>query len=674
MSIIKQIAKEAKGMLLDGIGASEHVDSSGEILDVKGCDIQDVKDGVAVINYEHKDDSPTDVIGRLVYAKKIYSAEDCDDDRQLMYWKKSGVPYIYIIGELMDQDGHQGAKDAAAIVRHYHTRKLPIVARWSIEGSTLDKDKNASRLKRSIFKRIALTLKPCNKDATSGVLFDPFEGKSAKKDESLKSITDKIDKFEHPMYTKLGGAMEVECMPWIDDMTKKELTKEEELKAKFKKIVKEWDGSGDLKAFVKSNLPEISDEFLDKFATVADNYQVKVKKFEQLEETIYKLVKASEEVTKESDPKKNLPNVEFGGKQVKPGKALLSRHGQAALGQQPGTNPYQQLALIGHDPDERTFTAVPNDKVTGWEDKDLFKVPMDHKGLQVQAFPEEVNALPIVDSSVHGVNLTPDAAQLVHGMELDPKNVLSMKHLGTKRTAYWTNNAAGKLVFVKPDEPTMPVFGDSGRETAFHNTAKEFFGLGNYLPSVATIRHPKTGQLHTIVEAVPGEHTETQAWTKSAPSKQEHVNTLNKLGDSGELDKLGIMDTIMGNNDRHHQNYLFTPDGSIKMIDHGFTFDSGALDNDPDYLEKYNAIKKMQGQPDQSQQPLHPATAQWLLTLNPTALQRTLRKNGTPLRHAVEAARKLQTMQQAVATNPQAKKWDIYNAPAGIQMAAGGKQ
>lgn len=663
MSIIKQIAKEAKGMLLDGIGASEHVDSSGEILDVKGCDIQDVKDGVAVINYEHKDDTPTDVIGRLVYAKKIYSADDCDDERQMMYWKKSGVPYIYIIGELMDQDGHQGASDAAAIVRHYHSRGLPIVARWSIEGSTLDKDKGGNRLKRSIFKRIALTLKPCNKDATSGVLFDPFDGKSKKKDDSLKSIADKIDKFEHPMYTKLGGAMEVECMPWIDDLTKKELTKEEELKEKFKKLVKEWDGTGDLKSFVKSNLPEISDEFLDKFSTVADNYQVKVKKFEQLEDTIYKLVKAVEEKVA---PEENEPEpIDFGGKKIKPGKALLQNRASPDP-----RNKYQQLSLIGHDPDEKTFTAVPKEKLGGWEDKDLIKLPMNRGDLHIQSFPEEVNASPIVDAGVHGVNLTPDAAQLVQGMELDPKVALSKKHLGTNKTAYWTKNAQGKTVFVKPDSGKLGDFGESAREGAYHNAAKEFFGLGHYLPSVATIRHPKTGQLHSVIEALPGEHSEVAAWSpRNVPNKQEHINTLNKLGDAGELDKLGLMDTIMGNQDRHHQNYLYGKDNNLKLIDHGLAFDSqpGTLDNEPDYLEKYDNIKKKMGQASQADAPIHPSVSQWLMTLNPVALKRTLRKNGVPLPHATEAARRLQTMQQEVTANPQTKKYNVYNAPVGLR-------
>lgn len=667
MSIIKQIAKEAKGMLLDGIGASEHIDSSGEILDIKGCDIKDVEDGVAVINYEHKDDTPTDTIGRLVYAKKIYSAKDCEDDRQLAYWKKSGVPFIYIIGELMDQDGHTGAADAAAIVRHYHSRGLPIVARWSIEGSTLDKDKGSGRLKRSIFKRIALTLKPCNKDATSGVLFDPFDKKS-KPASSLKSIVDKVDKFEHPSYSKLGGAIEVECMPWIDDMAKAELSKEEELREKLKSVVKAWDGTGDLKAFVKMQVPEISDEFLDKFADVVDNFKLKVKKFETLESTIQKLVKKVEETV---NPPKEVDPIVFQGKQMKPGKALLNLRGggEPLAGLAQGMEGVQEMALLAHDPDEQNFIGVHKDKLNGWTDKDLVKFPAGHPGLKIQAYPEEINVQPQVDASLHGVSLTPNAAKLVHGMVLDPKQATSKKHLGTNAYAYWTKSADGRAVFVKP-EMEGGRFPDSMRETAYHNVANEVFGLGHYLPTVASIRHPQTGQLHTVVEAVPGEHTEAQAWSSELPHKQEHINTLHKLGDAGELDKLGLMDTILHNNDRHHENYMFTPDGSIKLIDHGATFDSwntGAMMNEPDYIRKYGLIKKTMGHGPQEDAPLHPNTAQWLMSINPSALKRSLRKNGTPLIEATEAVRKLTAMQQHLAQNPQSIKYDVYNAPIGIR-------
>lgn len=657
MSVIKQIRKESKGMLLDGIGASEHIDSSGEILDIKGCDIQDVKDGVATINYEHKDDTPTDTIGRLVYAKKIFSADDCDDERQLMYWKKSGVPYIYIIGELMDDDGHTGAKDAAAIVRHYHSRGLPIVARWSIEGSTLDKDKASQRLKRSIFKRIALTLKPCNKDATSGVLFDPFSPKERiKEPSSLKTIVDKVDKFEHPSYTKLGGSMEVECMPWIDDIVKAELTKEEELREKFKAAYKAWDGEGDFKKFIKTQMPEISDEFVTKFGDMVDNFSMKVKKFEQLELTIMKLTKAVEDTVNPG----SAHSVEFGGKKVKPGSALLY-HGAGRT----------DMSLIGHDPDEQTFFAVPREKLTGWTDADLKKFPVDHEGLKIMQYPEELNTSPVIDAGVHGINLSPEAQKLVHGMELDPKKAKSKKHLGTNTQAYWTTNPAGQTVFVKPDVANER-FGDSAREVAYYNTAKDFFGLGHYLPTTAAVRHPQTGQIHTITEAVPGEHTEVQAWTNKIPSKQEHVNTLSKLGDAGELDKLGLMDTILHNTDRHHQNYLYTPEGGIKLLDHGQAFGEGpheTMDNEPDYLEKYDAIKKLQSHGAQEDAPIHPATAQWLASLNPIQLKRTLRKSGVPLAHAAESVRRLQAIQQEVAANPQTKKFDLYNSPWGVRKA-----
>ena len=664
MSVIKKIAKEAKGMLLDGIGASQHIDSSGEILDVKGCDIKDVEDGVAVINYEHKDDSPTDVIGRLVYAKKIFSAEDCDDERQKMYWKKSGVPFIYIIGELMDQDGHQGAQDAAAIVRHYHSRDLPIVARWSIEGSTLDKDKSTGRLKRSIFKRIALTLKPCNKDATSGVLFDPHEGKKAPKVESsLKTVMDKVDKFEHPAYTKLGGAIEVECMPMIDDVVKAELSKEEELKAKLKDVIKSWDGKGELKAFLKSALPEISDEFLDKFATAADGYALKVKKFEKLQETIQMVLEKAESATSEEKTAENkeLPTVEFQGKQMKTGKATLpslEREGE-----------HEKLSLLGHDPEEGVFFAVPHDKVSGWTDKDVKKIDAGHEGLRVVNFPEEVNTPPIVNAQVHGVNLTPAAAQLVQGLELDPKNVLSKKHIGTHHKAYWAKNAQGKTVFVKPEVENQ-INGDSIREGAYHNAANEVFGLGHYLPTVATVRHPKTGQLHSVIEAVPGEHTEVESWSKNVPNKQEHINTLNKLGDTGELDKMALMDAIMGNDDRHHQNYMYTPEGSLKLIDHGSTLSGAAnafIESKPDFLEKYDLIKQKQGQGKHEDQPVKPQVAQWLMSVNPQQLKRSLRKNGIPLAVATETTRRLSAMQMHLMQNPQAINYDLFHAPTGIR-------
>src|SRR5690349_16214216 len=103
-----------KGMIIDGVAASEAIDSSGEILDVSGCDISDLEEGRGVLNYEHKSENDTgasfaDIIGRIVFAKKILKESDCSNDRERFYWSTVKLPFIYIQCELFDQDGHEGA-------------------------------------------------------------------------------------------------------------------------------------------------------------------------------------------------------------------------------------------------------------------------------------------------------------------------------------------------------------------------------------------------------------------------------------------------------------------------------------------------------------------------------------------------------------------------------------
>src|SRR4051812_33783972 len=164
-----------KSMVLDGIAASEAIDSSGEILDVKGLDISNLQEGTGVLNYEHRGDnsegaSSNDIIGHITFAKKIYGAKDCENDRELTYWNKVQLPFVYIQAELFNDEGHPGAVAAAALIRYYHHRKLPILMRYSIEGSTLDRDGN--KLKRAVAKRVAATIKPCNRSCISGVISD----------------------------------------------------------------------------------------------------------------------------------------------------------------------------------------------------------------------------------------------------------------------------------------------------------------------------------------------------------------------------------------------------------------------------------------------------------------------------------------------------------------------
>lgn len=209
-------------MLLDGVFASEALDSSGEVLSVEGCDISTLDvDGVA--NWEHRGDdspghSPSDIVGRVVYAKKIFTEKDCENDRQRYYWNKVELPFIYGIVRLADGAGHAAAKDLAAHVRDHHANGESILVRYSIEGTTLRTSENKKHLLESVARKVAMTVKPCNRSAHSGILADPhapegFDKTPAKVEKDFLDDVLKRNEHEHPLYTRLGGSVEIECSP-----------------------------------------------------------------------------------------------------------------------------------------------------------------------------------------------------------------------------------------------------------------------------------------------------------------------------------------------------------------------------------------------------------------------------------------------------------------------------
>src|ERR1700678_3854294 len=94
-----------RSMLVGGVFSSEAVDSSGEILSIEGCDITElVRTGVA--NWEHKQgkaltdkdgkeikgNNGEEIVGKIVFAKKIFGPEDCDTDDQRKYWNEVKLP------------------------------------------------------------------------------------------------------------------------------------------------------------------------------------------------------------------------------------------------------------------------------------------------------------------------------------------------------------------------------------------------------------------------------------------------------------------------------------------------------------------------------------------------------------------------------------------------------
>lgn len=304
------MAASSKGMIIDGIAASEAIDTSGEVLEVKGADISDLENGLGVLNYEHRKDSDAgasanDIVGAITYARKIFSAEDCEDERQERYWKECQLPFIYIKAELFDADGHPGAQALAAVIRFYNRRKMPILVRFSVEGSTIDRDGN--KLKKTIARRVAATVKPANRSCISGVVEDPRDGETPK--DSLEALLSQ--KLLSPD-KQLLGKHETETFDLVvadphasDDVQEEssELEKmitaggynaapgtltggaalqredlghrRERFKGKMLAAVRDWDGAGKFKDFLKTRVPEVDDSYLDHFSDLVEDMRVK---------------------------------------------------------------------------------------------------------------------------------------------------------------------------------------------------------------------------------------------------------------------------------------------------------------------------------------------------------------------------------------------------------------
>jgi len=174
------------GTWIDGIAATEDLDSSGERIQIQGIDITSLTVD-ATINTEHESKIASQIIGKIVEAKKIFKESDCDNDRQKHFWKKARQrPYLYIAAVLFDKVGHVAAGDAAAMFKFdqlIDTDKTKGTGWFSIEGGRMGKE--GSNITKCVARKVAWTLVPCNKACTAELLEDP--------DKYCKSITkDKV--------------------------------------------------------------------------------------------------------------------------------------------------------------------------------------------------------------------------------------------------------------------------------------------------------------------------------------------------------------------------------------------------------------------------------------------------------------------------------------------------
>lgn len=300
-----------KGFVLDGVAASNLIDSSGEILDVASCDISDLVEGRGNFNYEHKNQTSSngeEIVGKIVYAKKILKRTDCENDRQREYWDEVRAPYLYVIGRLYDAAGNEGAKALAAQMRDAAANNEPLILGMSVEGSTLRR--SGQTLYDTVVRRVALTLRPCNKSAIVGIIEDPQAPAGFKKDHTPDALA-VVAKAEDPLYRTLHKTEftyrpfpESEHLDLIRSILRQKLAKtltagtydaapssltggaalakeHVDVKTQVLGIIKGLDKSkrksrDEIKAVFKAALPDVSDEFLEHFTDLADDYQGKV--------------------------------------------------------------------------------------------------------------------------------------------------------------------------------------------------------------------------------------------------------------------------------------------------------------------------------------------------------------------------------------------------------------
>lgn len=314
----------SKAMIIDGIASAECPDSSFEILRLKGADISTLEGGKAPLSWEHKsvekdapNHTPLDVVGVITKAKKIFSEKDCENEREKKYWNSVKVPFLYIIGRLYDAAGHPAAIALAAIIRDHVQNGEPPMVEFSVEGSTLSRE--GHELTETVLRLVTMTVKPCHKLATSGLLSDPGapEGfdKSPAKEGSVKDILAELaatyksaDGISHKV-----SSYSIQVDPEVPSELAKTITaggmggapgsltggaalqreeigfRKRKLSAIAKAIARDYRKEhGDLREVVKAildkaQMPDVSDEFLNHYTGLIDDIRLSLKKSEPLD-------------------------------------------------------------------------------------------------------------------------------------------------------------------------------------------------------------------------------------------------------------------------------------------------------------------------------------------------------------------------------------------------------
>ena len=133
-------------------------DTAGESVDLTGMDISTLEG--SVLNWEHKSEKPTDYVGKILKAKKIFSAEDCSNELEKKYWDKCQVPFLFCLCVLFSE--YQPAAKEVAGIFAFDTANptLKPTLGFSVEGSKAEIVSGV--ITKSIARKLTLTAQPAN--------------------------------------------------------------------------------------------------------------------------------------------------------------------------------------------------------------------------------------------------------------------------------------------------------------------------------------------------------------------------------------------------------------------------------------------------------------------------------------------------------------------------------
>jgi hypothetical protein len=576
-------------MKIYGIGASQAIDSSGEILMIDGVDLSDVHAGKAFFNWEHSNDGADTCVGSLTFAKKIYSEKDCENPKQLECWNETLLPMIYIEGVLFDKEGHVGAICLAAMFRSFVARNQKIEIGSSIEGSTMERGKGEEHhvLKRTVARRWAITLRPCNKqcflkvlaDDTADVMKSEIDWDSISHDRAPKhgfiEIDDPIEDIYHTINelnkTLTAGSSNVAPSQMVGGsaLTRENLVPKMQnvgMQTRLKASFKRWNKKKPLKEHLKSELEDVSEEYIDNFAKLAD--ELHIKKSEESMHTWQQVWNNMKDFHTGSVNEKDAPHMHKDAQKYEHYKLrkipLSSLHHGSDTPDKPLDREDEAHAHHYAKLDTQAPPITLHPKETGYHivdgrhraraaylrgDKDI----LAYVGTPIQAFTKSESPIRI-DQSIGNDRANADQKALIAGIVVPANGGQNIQVM----------NDYGQSSHIKPSALT-----ESGGETAknasaYYAAAKDFFDLGEHVPVSAYFAH----------QTAPQEGAPLFLATEHVSGKPSLMGSLfeDSIGkDKNLMHKIALMDTILGNSHRNHGNIILgdTP----KLIDNEHAFE-----------------------------------------------------------------------------------------------------